>query len=254
MWDGLAPRIVELGYRVLAIDGRGHGDSGRLPHGMSFRAGVLDLGCLLHELGPPVGLIGHSMGGGQVLSAAAAWPEEVAWVINIDGLGPPDDFPEESLGHAALTSVTHAEKVMRRGARPFATPGEMAAQRGAINTRLPKPWLDHLVEHGSTSIAEKGLRWKWDPLFNVGMPSGFSPEVATADFARVTAPTLVLTGGEEDMWSEMEDAEVAARMRLFPDAEHHAIPGAGHYLHLEQPDLTMDHITEFLNRRETRRR
>lgn len=265
MWDELAPQVAALGYRVVAVDGRGHGNSGRLPHGMTFRAGVLDLGMLMLELGPPVGLIGHSMGGGQVLGAAATWPEDVAWVINIDGLGPPDDFPLEPLGEVAANSVAHAEKTMRRGSRPFASLSDMAGQRGAINTRLPAEWLEHLVAHGSVEKRtgpgdETGegqgtvsYYWKWDPLFNVGMPTGFSPETATADLPHLEAPTLVLTGGEHDMWSEMSASEVAARVSLVNDVEHHVVAGGGHYLHLEQPEQTIELMQDFLARRESRR-
>ncbi len=253
MWDELAPRISELGYRVVAMDGRGHGDSGRLPHGMSFQAGVLDLGFLLVELGPPVGLIGHSMGGGQVLAAAGIWPEEIAWVINIDGLGPPDNYPVDSLVEAATTSVEYAEKTMQRGARPFASPADMARQRGAINTRLPQRWLEHMVAHGSTEH-DGQYRWKWDPLFNVGLPTGFTPEQAVSEFRLVEAPVLVLTGGEDDMWSEMPMTEVQERLSRFGDVEHHEVAGAGHYLHLEQPEQTMALVSDFLDRREHRSR
>src|SRR5438045_826680 len=77
MYDELAPRVAALGYRACAVDLRGHGDSGPLTSGITWMTLVLDLALLARELGPPVGVVGHSLGGGQSLSLAGAFPELV---------------------------------------------------------------------------------------------------------------------------------------------------------------------------------
>ena len=253
MFDALAPRLVAAGYRVVAPDLRGHGDSGRLRHGQTWSASVLDIGMLFHRFGPSVGVIGHSMGGGQALDAAAVWPDEVSFVVNIDGLGPPvAGFDRPPLGEAAVGAFEHALKVAGRGARVFEDVEAMMAQRGAINYRLPEDWLRHLVNYGSVEV-EGGRRWKWDTQFNVGMPDGFVPEISFAQFERVTVPVLALTGGEDDMWSEMSEDEIAYRMAKLPLGEHHVVPGGGHYLHLEVPEIAWNHIAEFIGRVDARK-
>src|SRR5438552_2485023 len=89
MFDGIAPRIAELGFHAVAVDLRGHGDSAPLWSGNTWLAMNLDLGILARYLDAPVRFIGHSFGGGQAVCVAAAFPDEVKWVVSIDGLGPP---------------------------------------------------------------------------------------------------------------------------------------------------------------------
>ena len=74
MWDGLAPAIAALGFRVVAVDLRGHGDSGRLGSGHVWFATALDIGLLARSFGRPVGLVGHSFGGGAAVYGPACGP------------------------------------------------------------------------------------------------------------------------------------------------------------------------------------
>lgn len=249
MWDDFAPRVAALGFHAVAIDVRGHGDSGRLASGLAWTAATIDL-CELARLlspdGAPIGMIGHSMGGGQVLTAAATTPERVAWVVNLDGLGPPADaFDEGDLSEMAARSLDAIVRQRTHPPRPWASREEMAARRGAINVRLPARFLEHLVIHGTTEV-EGGFLWKTDPLFNVGLPDGFSVEMITVSFPDVTAPVLALMSSEDDAWTDLDDEEIERRISLFPDARWRSVPGAGHYVHVEQPAAVVAEIESFL--------
>ncbi len=253
MFDQLAHQVATLGFRVVAIDQRGHGDSDRINTGQTFGATAADLGCLAKLLladsdAERVGLIGHSMGSSICFTSATAVPELFSWIVSIDGLGPPAHIFDENPPIDELTTsmFDYAVKTFSRSTRVFATKAEMAAQRGAINHRLPADWLEHLVEHGSVRNGG-GWSWKWDPTFNVNMPWGFTLDVVTGEFTRMPLPTLVLTGGEDDMWSEMSAEETASRVAMLADARHHTVAGGGHYLHLEQADVVFDLVTSFLD-------
>jgi pimeloyl-ACP methyl ester carboxylesterase len=246
MWDGFAPRLAALGHRVLAPDLRGHGDSGRLSSGHVWMASALDLAVLARQAGPPVGLVGHSFGGGQAMYVAGVWPELARWLVNLDGLGPPAAaFAERGLVEAATAGLDGAERARRRPPRRYASVAEMVERRRRVNVRLPDEWLEHLVRHAAVET-EGGYVWKTDPVFNIGLPSEFDLEHLRAEHELVRCPVLVLTGAEHDTWSEMSDEEAAERVSHFPDARHHVVAGAGHYVHIEQPEAVLGEIAAFL--------
>lgn len=81
-WDPLMAPLLDAGYRVVAVDLRGHGDSSRV--------GPYDLGTMATDLGMVVAaegvddplMIGHSLGGAVVSAYAAGGPCRA--VINVD--------------------------------------------------------------------------------------------------------------------------------------------------------------------------
>ena len=246
MFDGLAPHLAGRGFRVLAPDLRGHGDSGRVGSGNTWMASALDVALLARHAGAPLGLVGHSMGGGQATFVAGVWPELVRWVVNLDGLGPPADrFEERDLAESASQGLQAVQRAMARPPRVYPSVEDMVERRRRINVRLPDEWIEHLVRHASRPT-EGGYAWKFDPLFSVGLPGDFSHEHLLAEHELVSCPVLVLTGSEHDTWSDLGDEEIAGRLAGMPGARHHVIAGAGHYVHVEQPEAVFAEIDTFL--------
>jgi pimeloyl-ACP methyl ester carboxylesterase len=84
IFGGLAERLAERGRSVVAVDLRGHGDSGREPP-WNTEAHVGDLFDTLDSLG--IGRatwVGHSFGGRLAAAAAAAAPERTAALALLD--------------------------------------------------------------------------------------------------------------------------------------------------------------------------
>jgi pimeloyl-ACP methyl ester carboxylesterase len=247
MFDGIAPSIAELGYHVVAIDFRGHGNSGPLDTGFAWTLIHLDTARLIQELGGgPVGFVAHSFGGGQAGGVAATWPELVRWVVNIDGLGPPKAamLPPDQIPEAIQQSFARTDRALLSARRPWASIEEMAEHRKRNNPRLPDEWALHLARHGAREV-EGGWVWKADPMFGIGIPSEFNVAMLEAEMRRVRCPVLVLTGDQEDTWRELEPDELAERVEWL-GGRHEVVPETGHYVHIEDPDATMHHIEAFV--------
>jgi pimeloyl-ACP methyl ester carboxylesterase len=247
MWDGIAPRVAALGHHAVALDLRGHGDSGRLhTSGTYWQMHQLDLAQVAEHLGPPIRLIGHSFGAGLSMSMAAGLPDRVTRVVNIDGLGPPPEmFIVEDHAASAAQWIADAEQLWSEPQREYASVEEMAERRKSINTRLPMEWCLHLARHGSKPGPRGGLIWKSDQHMRLGSPGPFSEESLRAQYAMTRCPVLVLTGTEPDQWNDLPAATRDERLATIPDARHHRLPGAGHYVHIEQPDAVVEHIAGF---------
>src|SRR5438876_485262 len=122
-FDLLAPLLARR-FRVVALDQRGHGESGRAD-AYIWVTDVLDLVNVLRGLDRPAHLVGHRKGGGLAPDAALQAPEPDSW-------GP---LPESIIG-PRLANVPRLERATVAGAGHFVH----VEQPGALAALL----LDHL--------------------------------------------------------------------------------------------------------------
>src|SRR5262249_15333596 len=152
MFDDLAPRIAALGYHAIALDFRGHGDSGPLDTGFAWALLHIDLALLVRDvIGSPVGVVAHSFGGRPAIGLAGAFPELVRWMVNIDGLGPPEiamTLPDD-LRAVIQDQAARTDRILfEQHRREWGSVEEMAAYRSRHNLRLSSEWALHLARHG----------------------------------------------------------------------------------------------------------
>ena len=85
IWDFVAPILAE-NFSVIAVDQRGHGDSGKPDQGYDFASVSGDMAALLAGRGieRPV-LVGHSWGADVALELAVAKPELLRGIVFVDG-------------------------------------------------------------------------------------------------------------------------------------------------------------------------
>jgi pimeloyl-ACP methyl ester carboxylesterase len=87
IWDLVGPLLGTRGFRVVALDQRGHGESDQPDSGYDFRSIVEDLAGFIDALAlkPPLILVGHSWGASVVLNFAVAYPDRSAGIALVDG-------------------------------------------------------------------------------------------------------------------------------------------------------------------------
>ena len=221
--------LVQQRYTVFALDLPGMGYSQIVP-GASYeepamRAAVKNFITQLDLR--EITLLGESMGAVLALTTAADLPDRVRRVV-------------------AINPYDYAGGIMRSSllAR-FIITGVLAPGVGPILAGLePKPIM-RAVLHGGLADS-KALREDYlDELLKVGTRPGYStvarsvyaslPSLiaARSRYARASA-AVHLIYGEKD-WSRLSDRQ--ANKQLLPAAQFTQVPGAGHFIALERPDV-----------------
>ncbi len=250
-YDVFAPLLADAGWRVVSWDQRGHGDSAHAAL-YSWEADLRDAVQVFDSVGGgPLPVIGHSKGGSQMLQLADALPHRVSHLVNIDGLPSRRSFPDVSdhqrtkLLAQEITGWLDHRRSLGDTQRKPGTIDELAARRGRMNPRLDDAWLRYLVTAGAREDAD-GWRWKIDPTIRFGGFGPWRPEWSMMRLPDIGVPVLAVLGTEADPmgWGTPPDDVVS---HLPPGGRLEIVEGAGHFIHIEQPDavvaLVLEHLT-----------
>jgi pimeloyl-ACP methyl ester carboxylesterase len=248
-FDVLAPLLVDRGYRVVAWDHRGHGDSQWCAL-YSWQADLRDAMAVLDSIDEgPLPVIGHSKGGLLMTDLAVAAPGRVTCVVNIDGLPSdrriaPDvngqDPGEQDWGAPIDTWLDQRRAAALVKRKPGAI-DDLARRRGHLNPRLPMGWLRYLAAVGARRDQD-GWRWKLDPSLHGREFGPWRLEWLVKRMSSVSAPFLGLLSTEPEPmgWGTTAD-DVASYL---PRNGRVEVVEGGHFLHLEQPEIVADLIVE----------
>jgi len=221
----LTPALVGAGFRVAAMDLRGHGDSDATFAAYDDEAAASDALALVEHLGGPAILVGNSMGAGAVTLVAAQRADLVSGLVLI---GPFVRNPETN---AATLLMFRA---MMGG--PWAT----RVWASYLSSLYPGRRDEDFQTHRRAVVASlhrPGHR----QAFTATTRTTHAPVEAVLD--RVQAPVLVIMGTKD-----RDFPDPVAEATLVADRLHGRsvlIPGAGHYPHAEYPELTTPPIVEF---------
>ena len=224
-WDQIARALCRY-RRVIALDFRGHGDSD-YPEELEVGAFNADLEALCARLGSDaLDLVGHSMGAQVALDHASRHPNIRKLVL----LDPARGASQRSRRVARLALSLR---------RSYASRAEAIERYRVVppSDRIASALLRRIAEHSIRQ--EKDGRWgfKFDPRW-FGVPSRPPP-----DPGRVSAEVLVLRGGESSLLSPKGAETLVGE---FPSARLVTIPEAGHHVHLDQPERTLETLIQFL--------
>jgi len=214
--------IIELlagEFRVVSIDQRGHGRSGR-PERYEAEDFAADVAALVAELarGPAV-LLGHSLGARNAFVAANLYPEQVKSVVAVDFT----PFIEERV-------LEELETRVKGGDRSFADLAEIEAYLSQRYPLLPPDAIRRRAQHGYHKV-EDGYRPLADAGAMVRTAAGLKANIEDA-LRTINKPTILVRGAH----SKLVSAQAWARTRdLRPDLEAVEIANADHYVPEEQP-------------------
>lgn len=224
--------LVQERYTVYALDLPGMGYSQIVP-GASYaepamRAAVRRLVLQLDLR--DVTLLGESMGAVLALTTAAELPDRIRRVVAVNAYDYPGGIARSSLLARLIVTGVTAPGVGRMLAQLEPKPVMRAILTGGLAdpTALREDYLDELLKVGRHPGYPTVARAVYRSLSSL--------VAARARYREVSAP-VHLVYGEKD-WSQPADRE--ANRQLLPAAEFAQIPGAGHFIALERPDVPAD--------------
>ncbi|HEY7186148.1 MAG TPA: alpha/beta hydrolase [Vicinamibacterales bacterium] len=228
-FDHVAPRFAAR-YHVIALDMRGHGDSGWDPAGRyTVEDHVGDLAGLVRELGlRNVTLWGNSTGGRVVQVFAGMHPELVSHVIAED-VGP--ERPRQ-------IADNYSRRVAQEEAG-WASEDELLAQLRKTNGGTSDAVLVPYVRYGTKRRDDGRIVWKRDPK----LVQGFVATDLWRFVKEIKAPTLYVIGGRSTIVPQATQDELK---KTLPRVTIVTMPGLGHYPSDEKPDEFVTIVDTFL--------
>jgi pimeloyl-ACP methyl ester carboxylesterase len=260
VWHHQLRGLADAGFRAVAVDLRGYGDSDKPPRGYDAWTLAGDVAGLVRALGERrAHLVGHAWGGMLAWTAAALHPRVVESVTVLGAAHP-----------LALRSAVSHTLLRRRPANQARALGHlfrfqipMAPERGLA--RDGGAAVEQFVAHWSgqewplsddftdtvrrlrqailiPTVAHCALeyyRWGFRSQFR-----GEGRRFADAVDTRLRVPVLQLQG-EADTCTLPGTARASSPW-LGPRSRFESLPEVGHYPHLEAPATTTSRLTDFL--------
>jgi pimeloyl-ACP methyl ester carboxylesterase len=246
-WDWVA-RELRHEWHVVAPDLRGHGDSA-WAIGSSYPLSdfVLDLAQLLAALDAfPVTIIAHSLGGAISIQYTGVFPEQVAKLVAIEGLGPPPEILARMHGVPGWKRtrdwVAQMQAMAARQMRHYPSIDAAAKRMLEENPFLSEEQARHLTIHGVARNEDGTYTWKFDNYTRGFTPARFSDDELVEMRRRITCPTLLVRGTES--WAS--DPEADGRAAVFSNVRCVTVSGAGHWVHHDRTAEFLRIVRAFL--------
>jgi pimeloyl-ACP methyl ester carboxylesterase len=231
-FDHIAPHFVSR-YHVMAVDMRGHGDSGWDPKGAYLVEDyVKDIEGLAEQLRlRNIVVWGNSTGGRVAQVFAGLHPDLVAAVISED-VGP--ERPSQLADNVA-------RQLKQEDATGWASEEELLTQLKTSYPRTSEEILRSLSHYGTKIRADGRVIWKRDPA----IANGFVPTELWRFVRQIKPPIIYILGGRSTVVPVATQEELK---KALPQAEIATVPGTGHYPSEESPAQFLAIIDKFLGR------
>jgi non-heme chloroperoxidase len=237
-WDTQMLFFVSHGFRVIAHDRRGHGRSTQTADGHDMDHYADDLAALSAHLNLKSAIhIGHSTGGGEVVHYIGRHGESrVAKAVVISAVPPimvktpenPGGQPKEAFdGLQTALAANRAQFYRDLASGPFY----------GFNRPGVKP-LEGTIENWCRQGMNGGAKAHYDGIV------AFSQTDFTADLKKITVPTLVLHGDDDQIVPYADSAPLTAK--LLKNATLKTYKGFPHGMITTQADVINADILNFI--------
>lgn len=236
-WKKTGQILADNGFHVVALDGRGHGDSAWAPDAdYSIDAFAADAHAVVSQINKPAVVVGASLGGMTgILLARLLGPEHVTGLLLVD-------------------VVPRVESVGTDRIRDFMSSGMEGFESLDAAADAVAAYLPHRTKPRSPEGLKKNLRlrdgrwfWHWDPAFLTSPES--SPIGRTEDIHRaateLTMPVMLIRGKLSDVVSQEGVDEF---LQAVPTAEFVELADAGHTAAGDDNDAFSDVVLDFVSR------
>jgi pimeloyl-ACP methyl ester carboxylesterase len=237
---------LELDRTAVAFDCRGFGRSEWSSGGYWIPDYLADLEELLDRLAPgrAVDLVGHSMGGNIVMLYAGARSERVKRLVSLEGFGMRRTTADQAPGRYRQWLDELKEEPSFATYDDFEHFARVLAGR---NPRTSADRIDFIARSWGRRRGDGRIELRADPRHKLVNPVLYQRDQAEACWRAIDAPVLLVSGTESEFARRYADELSDARVReIFKNATQAIVPGAGHMLHHERPDVVAKLIRDFL--------
>jgi esterase len=233
-WQSLAKKIAEEGFSVWIVDQRNHGRSFHSDT-MNYTAMADDL---LHFLEvnrlEKIILCGHSMGGKTAMAFSLQHPEKVRQLMVCDIS--PAAF--EDRHHEVFDALN-------------AIPVETLQNREEADILLSTKGIDTSTRQFLLKNLYRDENGQFHWRFNLPVLHAHYNDIADEIKGKpVSLPTLFIKGQLSQYINASNYPEI---QHLFPLHQLCEIPGAGHWVHAEQPELFLKSLLHFISHKQLKK-
>ncbi|KQU65355.1 alpha/beta fold hydrolase [Phycicoccus sp. Root101] len=251
-WRHQMQALADAGYRACAMDLRGYGASDKPPRGYDTRTSATDVASVLRSLGASrAAVVGHGWGGWIAWSMPVLQPTVTRAVASLS-MPHPLVFRK-----ASFSSPRQARANAYLGGlqRPFVPERQMTVHGGYVQRLLrqwaspegiwPSPeeakvYADAMALPFVAHSAAEYYRWL---VRSQARPDGW--RFAATMKKPITVPVLQLHGERDG--AVLRATAGGSQAYCTGPYERALVPGAGHFLPEEAPDVVSDHLVRWLD-------
>ncbi|WP_413576011.1 alpha/beta fold hydrolase [Bdellovibrio sp. HCB290] len=229
---------LEATERCLAYDQRGHGRSFQPESGYSPEDYTNDLKQIVDELGwDKFILVGHSMGGRNVLAFASMYPEYVEKLI-VEDIGP----------EASAKAYEYYEYLLNLAPTPFASREEARKyfMEDFVKTAKTREKVEVMSQYFYSNMIEKPdgtVDWRFSKYGIIESVKAGHTRERWDQVRDLKMPTLWIRGEKSQELKPDIYQRILAENPMIKGVE---IPGAGHWVHSDQSQTFIETLKSFV--------